>query len=318
MPMGEMISSQKKRIDELCFWLALNEWTYSNRFKTLPKIKERLEKLESKYVPYDIANCNFARGLINYLEKLKINEAATVQVINSLLNSGVSILTYLDEEYPPQLRKIPDPPVVLFHKGKLRKFDKCIAIVGSRNPSHYARKKAREIARVLARNKYTIVSGLARGIDTEAHCGALDVNGKTIAVLGTKINDEIYPKENSRLAEDIMRSGAIISEAPLFQQSKNTWFIRRNRITSGISLCLIVIEFGSTGGTFTQVEHAINQGKPIFVLKPKRKSDELAMKGYNEAIEKGAIPITSGKEILKYLETLEENITSLNKYDISV
>ena len=157
------------------------------------------------------------------------------------------------------------------------------------------------MARVLARKGHTIVSGLAKGIDTEAHCGALDVNGKTIAVLGTRINDEIYPKENSRLAEDILKSGAILSDVPLFQRIKYP-FIKRNRITSGISMCLVVIEFGSSGGTFTQVTHAIKQGRKVFVVKPKNK-DIISMKGYTESIKKGAVSFKSGKEITDYLES---------------
>ncbi len=292
------------------YWIALNEWIHlSYKPKMIAEIKNSLDKTSIPFDFHTLFKNTFMDGFISYLNKFNIQ--ASADIIKNLQDSGIKIFTYIDETYPQYLRTIDDPPMILFHRGKLTNFDNCIAIVGTRNPTHFAHKKARELARVLARRGYTIVSGLARGIDTEAHCGALDVNGKTIAVLGTKINEEIYPKENSRLSEDISKSGAILSEAPLFQYIKDP-FIKRNRITSGISKCLVVIEFGSSGGTLTQVNHALKQGRKVFVLKSKVK-DKIAMDMYTESINNGAVPFKSNKEIIDFLK-LDKSIRTFDKF----
>ncbi|MCW7076478.1 MAG: DNA-processing protein DprA [Candidatus Syntrophoarchaeum sp.] len=287
---------------ELKYWIMLNEWIHSNyRVKTIETIRSRLDRVDKRkfggfQLPQLIENERFKR----YCDELDLD--VVEKTVEGIQRSGINVITYLDERYPSMLRDINDPPLVLFHRGELMNFDNCVAIVGTRDPSHFAHQKARALSRDLARKGYTIVSGLAKGIDTEAHCGALDVNGKTVAVLGTKITDEIYPKENSRLAADILKKGAIISEAPLFQKVRNTSFLKRNRIISGISMCIVVIEFGTSGGSFTQVKHALKQGRQVFVLKPKAR-DKIAMKGYTDALNEGAISFRSNKEIIEYLKS---------------
>jgi len=238
----------------------------------------------------------------------KINFTAYKGEIKRLENSGVNLIPFNSEKYPIKLKDIPNPPFLLYHKGKLMNFNHCVAIVGTRNLSHYGHKRAREISGIIAKNGYTIVSGLARGTDTEAHCGALDVGGKTIAVLAGHIED-IFPKENLKLASDIIESGAILSEISTMGLTHKGRFIERNRITSGISECLIVIESNGSGGTYHQVNWAIEQGRKVFVMKP-LDTDKQANQGFIEFIKLGAMPFDSLDVILNFLN--ENKIVSLN------
>ncbi len=229
----------------------------------------------------------------------KTNFLAYKDEIKRLENSGVNLIPFYSEKYPRKLKDIPNPPFLLYHKGKLMNFNHCVAIVGTRNLSHYGHKRAREISGIIAKNGYTIVGGLARGTDTEAHCGALDVGGKTIAVLAGHIED-IFPKENLKLASDIIESGAILSEISTMGMIHKGRFIDRNRITSGISECLIVIESNGSGGTYHQVNWAIEQGRKVFVMKP-LDTDKQANQGFIEFIKLGAVPFDSPDIILNFL-----------------
>lgn len=287
-------------------WIILNEWFQSKyNSNSVRSMLKTSDCFSNKEAIKDIFN---NPDFIRYSHK--INFEALNNIIMTIKN--INIFRYIDHRYPKLLRTIPDPPPIIYHKGKLTNFDSCIAIAGTRDPSHYAHKMARTLAKTFARKGYTIVSGLAKGVDTEAHCGALDVNGKTIAVLGTKIIDEIYPKENSRLANDILKTGAIISEAPLFKSTQQNSFIKRNRIISGLSKYVIIVEFGSSNGSYMQVKHAIKQARKVFVLKPKN-NDEIAMKGYKSSIKEGAIPFKTKKELLKYIE-VDKSTTKLGSH----
>ena len=230
---------------------------------------------------------------------LNINFSAYKSEIIRIENSGVNLIPFYSEKYPERLKEISDPPFLLYHKGTLIDYNNCVAIVGTRNLSHYGHKRAREISNILAKNGYTIVSGLARGTDTEAHCGALDAGGKTIAILAGHIED-IFPKENSKLSSDILESGAILSEISTFEKTHKGRFIERNRLTSGISECVIVIESEGTGGTLHQVNLAIEQGRKVFVLEP-LETDKKAFKGFKEFIKLGAVPFNSVDTILEFL-----------------
>lgn len=228
--------------------------------------------------------------------------------IKRLINSGVDIIPFYSDNYPKKLKEISNPPLIIYYKGKWINFDKSIAIVGTRNLSHHGHKKAREISSALAEKGFTIMSGLARGTDTEAHCGALDVGGRTMAVLAGHIED-IFPRENEKLAKDIQESGAIISEISTLKQVHKGRFIERNRLISGISECLIVIEMnGRSGGTLQQINWATKQGKAIFVLNPLEK-DRDAIQGFMECVKLGAMPLDSEKEVLNYLKTRSRFLT---------
>lgn len=200
--------------------------------------------------------------------------------------SGVKLAAFSEACYPPALKEIADPPLVLYFQGELN-FVKSLllAVVGSRNASAYGKLQARKLAESLAALGVTVVSGLARGIDMSAHQGALEGGGSTIAVLGSGL-DHIYPPENENLARRIMGHGAVISEFPL-GTPPNAWnFPRRNRIISGVSLGVIVIEAGAKSGALITAKFALEQGREVFALPglPGSKTSE----GSNELIQAGA------------------------------
>ncbi len=181
--------------------------------------------------------------------------------------AGGAILTYSDADYPDRLKQIFDPPAVLWMRGSRSLLSRpAIAVVGTRHPTPYGSGMAEMLARDLASRRLTILSGMARGVDTAAHKGALAGGGATVAVWGTGI-DVIYPKENKRLAEDILSAGgAIVSEYPIgtFPAPQN--FPRRNRILSGMSVGVLVIEAGEHSGTRVTARCAIEQNRDVFAV----------------------------------------------------
>ena len=231
------------------------------------------------------------------------------RLMRVLEKNKVRVLRYVDKEYPPALKDLgkayEGPPLVLFHKGSLVDFSDCVAIVGTRECSHYGHMIARRLGRTIAKNGYTVVSGLARGIDTEAHCGALEVpRARTIAVLAWL--DPIYPPENVELAKDITARGALLSErffkpSSKFKKLTRGKFVERNRITSGLSRCVIAVESGKEGGTVHQVRIALSQGRKVFAVKPKS-SNKRAKEGYRLFLDMGATSISSAKPVLNFLK----------------
>ena len=179
---------------------------------------------------------------------------------------NVSIIPIWDSSYPELLKKIHDPPVLLFVRGS-GSFDqqRSIAVVGMRTPSSYGRRMAGQMAADLANQHIQVVSGMARGIDTCAHRGALRGGGTTIAVLGSGV-DVIYPPQNTDLAEQILDRGLIVSEFPLHEEPIPSNFPRRNRIISGLSLGTLVIEAGKKSGALITAYLALEQGREVFAL----------------------------------------------------
>lgn len=180
---------------------------------------------------------------------------------------GARLVTVLDEEYPPNLRLIPNLPPFLFYRGSFREADAwSVAVVGTRDSSDVGIHLARRVAGQLARREVTVISGLARGIDTAAHRAALDCEERTIAVLGTGIT-RCYPAENRELAEEITRAGALVSQFwPTRPPGKDT-FPRRNVVTSGLSQGTVVIEASRTSGAKMQARLALEHGKKVFLVK---------------------------------------------------
>ncbi len=179
---------------------------------------------------------------------------------------GAKIITILDQDYPFLLKKIFDPPVILYIKGSFADEDNYpIAVVGTRKPTSYGKMHAEKIAGDLALQHITIVSGMARGIDTIAHSAALKNDGRTIAVIGSGL-DVIYPPENKKLFQEITESGAVISEFYLGTQPDAVNFPRRNRIISGISLGTVVIETGIKGGAMQTADFSLDQNREVFAV----------------------------------------------------
>ena len=244
-------------------------------------------------------------GLFKAYQKIReslssIDLSTYADELARIRSNGTHLIPYDSDRYPVQLRELADPPLLLYHKGNLMDFQNCIAIIGTRSPSEYGKRIARQLSNSFVRSGFTIVSGLAAGIDTEAHRGALDVRGKTIAILAGHV-DDIYPRSNYPLAQEIMQSGAIISEVSAFVKTHKGRFISRNRLTSGLSQGVIAVESHGGGGTLRQVTTAQSQGKSVFVCRPDDHDPE-SMKGFAELCNRGAIPIDSADDVIHYLK----------------
>ena len=206
--------------------------------------------------------------------------------------------------YPERLRNIDDPPKELYCLGNLDllNYKNNIAMIGSRNCSNYGERAAKDFAYNLAKENICIVSGLAKGIDSFSHIGALNAKGKTIAVLGSGL-DNIYPKENIKLVEEIIKNnGLVISEYPLGTKPLKYHFPARNRIISGLSDSVLVVEARRNSGTNITVDFALEQGKDVFVIPGNIYSK--TSDGTNYLITEGAIPVLSYKDIINNYLTL--------------
>lgn len=219
--------------------------------------------------------------------------------------NNISIVTIKDIDYPVYLKEIYDPPVVLYIKGEIIPDDEMmLAVVGARKASSYGINTARNIARQLAEHGITVVSGLARGVDTAAHTGALEGNGRTIAVLGSGIN-KVYPKENLSLAGKISQTGAVVSEFQIGMDPKPYNFPKRNRIISGLCKGVIVIEAGKYSGSLITARMATEQGREVFSI-PGR-IDELTSYGTNFLIKNGAKTVVNIEDILEEFPEYKTN-----------
>ncbi len=186
--------------------------------------------------------------------------------INDARTKGVTIITWEDATYPDLLRNIHTPPMVLYTKGLVEHLNSpCLAIVGARAATSYGRQVSENMAYQLAQYDITVVSGLALGIDAAAHNGALDANGRTIAVLGCGI-DIVYPRQNQALYEKISQKGLLLSEYPFGTQPESFRFPARNRIISGLSLGVLVVEAARRSGSLITAELALEQGREVFAI----------------------------------------------------
>lgn len=231
-----------------------------------------------------------------------------------LQKAGIELLTWQSPEYPRYLREIPNSPPVLYLRGRLQESDQwAIAVVGTRRVSPYGRQVTRDLVTRLAHQGVTIVSGLARGVDAIAHKAALDAGGRTIAVLGSGL-DTIYPPENRSLADRIVQEerGVIISEYALGVQPDARNFPPRNRIISGLSLGVVVVEAGDTSGALITANFAVEQNREVFAVPGSILSP--VSKGPNRLIQQGAKLVTNVNDILEELnltQTVERTAVQL-------
>lgn len=217
-----------------------------------------------------------------------------------LKDEAIQVLTWHDEAYPAQLKEIPQSPPVIYLRGSLWKEDRrAVAIVGTRRFTSYGRQVAEHIARTLAHQRVTIVSGLARGIDGISHQAALDAGGRTIAVLGSGV-DHIYPPEHRQLAREIVKSGAVISDYPLGTPPEGQNFPPRNRIISGLSRAVIVVEAGERSGALITARYAADQGREVFAVPGNIFAPQ--SKGPNALIKQGAYPVVEAHDIMEVLD----------------
>lgn len=221
-------------------------------------------------------------------------------------DKGISILDRGSAAYPKMLAEIYDPPNILFHQGTIEPVDQlAIAIVGTRHSSNYGDTVARRLAHGLSMAGFTIVSGLARGIDAQAHKAALAAKGRTIAVLGGGLL-KMYPPEHQKLADEIAANGAVISEALPEQSPQSGCFPRRNRIVTGLSLGVIVVEAGDRSGAAISARLAMEQGREVFAV-PGR-IDSQNSRGCHQLIRDGATLVRSVDDVLEQLGPLVDAV----------
>ncbi len=243
---------------------------------------------------------NLAKRIRKACHERDETEKFTEKELKKLEKLGGKLITIWDQEYPPLLKKIYDPPILFYLLGDFTESDQySIAIVGTRQPTNYGKVQAEKISIELAKQGITIISGMARGIDSIAHNAAIKSGGRTIAVVGSGL-DVIYPAENRKLFEKIAETGAVVSEFSLGTKPDAQNFPRRNRIISGLSLGVIVIETGATGGAMQTAAFALDQNREVFALPGNvgvRQSD-----GTNLLIQKSeAELITSAEDVINEL-----------------
>lgn len=215
---------------------------------------------------------------------------------------GARLVTPVEAEYPEPLKNIYDPPLCLYVRGTLEKKDaQALAIVGTRRASHYGMAQADRLAYQVSKAGFVVVSGLARGIDTVAHKAALKAGGRTLAVLGGAM-DKLYPPENRGLAEEIAAHGALISEFPLGREPDRTTFPYRNRVVSGLSKGVLVVEAGVDSGAMNTAEQALEQGRSVMAVPGRVDMD--GARGPHRLIQNGARLVEDLADILKEFEFL--------------
>ena len=246
------------------------------------KIEKELRKVDEKPPP-GLMNMTLHYPLEKELELISKHEC--------------HIITFFDEGYPSHLKLISTPPPVLYIKGKLKPEDaRSIAIVGPRKAHSYGQKVSHKLSYELARHDFTVVSGLAKGIDTCAHRGALDAGGRTIAVMGRGLSG-IYPIQNKELAEEIIQSGALISEFPMDVKPESRNFPQRNRIISGLTLGIVVVEAPIKSGSLITAEHAHKQGRKVFAVPGQILSAHSS--GCHGLIKNGALLVDTVNDLLE-------------------
>lgn len=267
----------------------LAAWKKVGSTKTLYEMNERqLGELMKKQQTEE---------LLKYRSENKIEKICLE--LSRLKQQNIHFTFYGDEDFPTQLRKIPDPPFALFIKGDYRpKQDICVGIIGARLCSEYGRYCAREYAKALAQAGVTVISGMARGVDGISQKAALERGGKSIGVLGCGV-DICYPAENEKVYEMLCKQGSLISEYMPGTKPQARMFPARNRIISGLSHALLVIEAREKSGTLITVDAALEQGKEVYVL-PGRVTDSLSF-GCNQLIKQGASMTLSPAELITEL-----------------
>lgn len=292
--------------DELKYWL----WFLKLKKITRSKKEELLNKFKEPKCIYNLPKEELSKE-DNKLSKDIIEEILNNKNINDLeeyikymKKNQIQIITMFDKEYPEKLKVIYDKPIALFYRGNISLLKKdIIAIVGSRMCSLYGKNVSYKIAKELSENDKCVVSGLAKGIDAYAHIGSLKYKGRTIAVLAHGF-DMVYPIENKQIYEEIIKNnGLIISEYIIGEKLEKRNFPERNRIISGLSDGILVVEAGEKSGALITAEFGLEDGKEIFAIPGNINS--LNSKGTNNLIKEGANIVTSTKDILEVCYGIE-------------
>jgi DNA processing protein len=285
--------------DELKYWVAFSGIPGIGRVR-IAQLKEHFGSLHDAWkAPEEkLKQAGLDSRSIDALVTLRPRTSLDAEM-EKLERHKANVLICEDPNYPSRLKEIYDYPPVLYVRGSLPADDQpCLAIVGTRRPTIYGRQVTEEIVADLARSKITIVSGLARGIDSVAHRAALDAGGKTVAVFGSGL-DIVYPGENARLAQAIIEHGALVSEYPLGVKPRPENFPLRNRIMSGLSLGVLVVEAGERSGALITADQALGQNREVFAIPGSILSP--ASRGTNRLIQEGAKLVRDYADILQEL-----------------
>jgi DNA processing protein len=283
---------------DIKYWVGFSRLPRIGRVK-LSRLENQFDSMEAAWRagPAELSRSGLDKGTVNAIVDGR-PKISPDEEMEKLERQGVKVFTFHDEGYPARLREIYDYPPIIYVRGSLLPQDEwCLAVVGTRKSTVYGRQAAEEIVADLARNKITIVSGLARGIDSVAHRSALEAGGRTIAVFGCGL-DIVYPAENASLAQAIAENGALISEFPLGTEPRRENFPLRNRIMSGLSLGVLVVEAGEGSGALITAQRAEEQNREVFAVP----GNILAPNswGTNRLIQDGA------KLVRDYTDILEE------------
>lgn len=249
--------------------------------------------------PADLAEAGLGAKVIERV--LAARETVSLDKVWERIESqGIKILTWGDENYPSRLKEIDQPPPVMYIRGEYLLDDLfAVAIVGTRKVTPYGRQVTEDLASFLAANGMTVISGLARGVDAIAHQTALKAGGRTIGILGSGV-DKIYPPEHRGLAEQMIERGAIISDYAVGTPPEASNFPPRNRIISGLSLAVVVVEAAETSGALITAEFAAEQGREIFAVPGSILAPQ--SKGTNRLIQKGALPLLTPDDLMQALD----------------
>ena len=249
--------------------------------------------------PFDLVAAGLSPKLAERVIQVR-NSVNLDEVLAHAEKNHIRILTWDDAEYPAHLKEIDQPPPVLYLRGDVTAEDGwSVAIVGTRAVTSYGRQVTEELATVLAHNGVTVVSGLARGVDAVAHSAAIKAGGRTLAVLGSGV-DKIYPPEHRQLAEKIISQGAVISDYAPGTPPESANFPPRNRIISGLSMAIVVVEAGDTSGALITAEFAVEQGRDVFAVPGQVYAPQ--SKGTNRLIANGAKALLQPTDVLEALD----------------
>jgi DNA processing protein len=292
-------SKSPTSLDELKYWTAFHRIPGIGRVR-YQALQNGFPTLADAWIagPGDLRAAGLEDRIVRAIiaERPKIEPDAEIERLGA---HGVRALTWNDDDYPALLKETDDAPPVLYLRGELSTADAwAVSIVGTRRPTPYGRQVAEEISYQLASNRICVVSGLARGVDAIAHRAALQACGRTVAVLACGL-DIVYPPEHAKLAREVMEHGALLSEYPLGTQPRGDYFPRRNRIMSGISLGVLVVEGDLKSGAIITARWAADQNREVFAVPGSIFSPQ--SRGTNDLIQQGAKLVQRIDDVLQEL-----------------
>ncbi|MBX3150395.1 DNA-protecting protein DprA [Candidatus Obscuribacterales bacterium] len=296
---AQMFDVRKNRIQAINYNIFLESLGYS-----LPKLRQH-QDIWNRFIFIDSLLADFGGLAAAVGRSPEEIEQISSRVISTFQRSTLdfSITTINDDAYPASLRKLSKPPLMIFSRGVIEYAnDPCVSVVGSRVASEEGRRRAQKLAILLAQNGYTVVSGLAAGIDTAAQTAIVKAGGKTIGVIGTPI-DQCYPKENITLQEKIATGHLLISQFPLAQPTQKYNFPQRNYTMCGLSSATVIVEAGETSGALYQARYCLQEGRKLFVMKSLLENKALTWpKTY---VKRGAIVLENIEQLVSELKNFE-------------